>query len=177
VALQYNVATLLREPVGSTREYAIDSRVLIDDGGSESRRVVGNATFLRVKDGVLVTAHLEGIEPEQCSRCLRNVDVPLDFGFEEEFFASVQLETGAPLPRPEDPDAFLIDSHHTLDLEEAVRQFWTTAVPMQPLCRPDCRGLCPRCGQDLNQGACACPPEEDARWGALRQLVGELEGN
>lgn len=177
MSLQYNVATLLREPVGSTREYGVDSRILIDGDDHESRRITGHATFLRVKDGVLVTAHLEGIEPERCSRCLRGVDVPLGIDFEEEFFASVQLETGAPLPPPEDREAFRIDAHHMLDLEEAVRQFWTTALPMQPLCRPDCRGLCARCGQDLNQGACACPPEEDARWSALRPLVGELEGN
>ena len=177
MSLRYNVATLLREPVGSTREYDIDDRVLIDDTDEESRRVGGHATFLRVTDGVLVTAHLEGIEPEQCSRCLQNVDLPLDIDFEEEFFASVELETGTPLPPPEDPEAFRIDAHHMLELEEAVRQFWTTALPMQPLCRPDCRGLCARCGQDLNQGACACPPEEDGRWGALRQLVGELEGS
>ena len=176
MSFQYNVATLLREPVGSTREYDIDS-LLIDDNDHESRRVAGHATFLRIKHGVLVTAHLEGIERERCSRCLREVDVPLGIDFEEEFFASVQVEAGAPLPPPEDPEAFRIDAHHTLDLEEAVRQFWATALPMQPLCRPDCRGLCSRCGRDLNQGACSCPPEEDTRWGALRQLVGELEGN
>lgn len=176
MSVQYNVSTLLREPIGSTREYEVDSRVLIDHDGPAHQQVIGRATFLRTKHGVLVTAHLQGAQPERCSRCLREVDVPLGVDFEEEFFASVDPETGAGLPAPEEPEAFRIDAQHTLDLEEAVRQCWTAALPMQPLCRPDCRGLCPRCGQDLNQGACSCPPEEDERWSALRELAREREG-
>ncbi len=173
--VQYNVATLLREPVGSTREYNIDSRIPID-GEKPYQRVTGHATLLRMKHGVLVTAQLQGVQSGQCSRCLREVDVPLRVEIEEEFFASVDPGTGTALPAPEDPEAFRIDDDLTLDLEDAVRQYWTAALPMQPLCRPDCRGLCPRCGKDWNQGACSCSPEEDERWSALRQLVKETEG-
>jgi uncharacterized protein len=44
-------------------------------------------------------------------------------------------------------------------------------IPMKPLCRPDCRGLCPRCGTDLNAGTCACAePAVDPRWAALAAL-------
>lgn len=174
MSFQYNVSTLLREPVGSTREYDIDDEALV---GEERHRVVGHASFLRTTAGVLVTAHLEGAAVERCSRCLIEVRVPVALDFAEEFFSSVQAETGAPAPPPEDPEAFRIDAEHALDLEDAVRQFWTTALPMQPLCRPDCRGLCPRCGQDWNAGSCSCRPEGDARWSALGQLAGRLEGN
>jgi uncharacterized protein len=174
VSLQYNVATLLREPVGSTREHDIDDDALIKE---ERRRVEGHASFLRTNAGVLVKAQLEGEAVEQCSRCLTGVRVPVAFEFAEEFFSSVQTETGAPLPPPEDPEAFRIDAQHTLDLEDAVRQFWTTALPMRVLCRPDCRGLCPRCGQDWNEGPCSCRPDGDPRWSALGQLAGKLEGN
>jgi uncharacterized protein len=45
------------------------------------------------------------------------------------------------------------------------------AVPMKPLCREDCRGLCPTCGEDLNVTACGCAAEAaDPRWEALRLL-------
>lgn len=176
MSLDYNVSTLLREPTGSTREYQVDGSVLIDGEEPRHQQVAGSTTFLRTRDGVLVTSHLQGVQREQCSRCLREVEVPVQVELEEEFFASVDVHTGAALPPPEDPEAFRIDAHQTLDLEEAVRQLWTTALPMQPLCRPDCRGLCPRCGQDLNQGACSCPPEEDERWSALRQLASKMEG-
>ena len=175
--MQYNVSTLLKEPVGSTREYQVDSQVLVDGDRAHRQRVLGRAVFLRTKDGVLVRAHLEGAQSDQCSRCLQPLDLPMQLDIEEEFFASVDAVTGVRLPAPEDPEAFRIDSQHTLDLEETVRQYWAAALPMQALCRPDCRGLCPRCGQDLNQVACSCVPEEDERWSALRELAKELEGS
>jgi len=174
--LRYNVSTLLREPVGATREYEIDDVVLVDEEAPRQERIAGSATFLRTKEGVLVTVHLEGIEHEVCSRCLAGVVVPMRIDFTEEFLPKVDMRTGAPAPKPEDPEAFRIDAEHTLDLEEAVRQWWTAAVPMQPLCRPDCRGLCARCGQDLNAGPCACQPDEDERWSPLRKLARKLEG-
>ena len=47
-------------------------------------------------------------------------------------------------------------------------------IPMKPLCRPDCKGLCAQCGADLNLGACACtPPKSDPRWAALSALRGD----
>ena len=67
--------------------------------------------------------------------------------------------------------ALRIDAEQVLDLSEAVRQYRETALPMQPLCRPGCAGLCPTCGRDLNLGACSCPEEPaDARWSALAEL-------
>ncbi len=176
MSLQYNVSSLVQEPLGCTRQYEIDEHVLIGDHEARLQRVAGDAAFLRTKHGVLVTAHLQGVQHDLCSRCLKDADVPIQVDFEEEFFASVDARTGIALPAPEDPDAFRIDARHTLDLEEAVRQFWTGALPIQPLCRADCRGLCPRCGQDLNEAACACTQEEDARWSPLLQLAQKLEG-
>ena len=174
--IRYNVATLLKEPVGSTREYELEGQVLMEEDSGRTRPLAGHATFLRTEQGVLVTARLRGVEGEQCSRCLREFDLPVSLEIEEEFFARVDAETGATTPPPEDPEVFLIDADHTLDMDEAVRQYWAMALPMQPLCRPDCRGLCPRCGQNLNEGACACPPEEDDRWSALRELAPERKG-
>ncbi len=176
MSVRYNVSTLLKEPVGSTREHEVDGHVLIDDAEPQWHRITGHTTLLRTKDAVLVTARLRGIQREGCSRCLRDIDVPVSLEIEEEFFAGTDGNAGAALPAPEDKDAFRIDAQHVLDLDEAVRQSWATARPMQPLCRPDCRGLCPRCGQDLNQGTCSCPPDEDERWNALRELAREKEG-
>ena len=178
MSVRYNVATLLRESVGSTREYEVEDDVLMDEGEGRRERVLGRTTFLRTEQGVLVTAHLRGIQRERCSRCLGELELPLRLEIEEEFLASVDAKTGARQPAPEDPEAFRIDAKHTLDLGDAVRQHWTTAVPVQPLCRPDCRGLCPRCGRDLNQDTCSCPPEDDdGRWSALRQIVSKQEGS
>jgi uncharacterized protein len=171
--LLYNVSGLVKEPVGATREYAIDDEVAVDRG---SRRLAGHAKMLRTPAGVLLSVRLSGIEHEACSRCLRDVELPIELAFDEEFFSTADARTGAPLPPPEDADAFRIDGQQQLALDEAVRQWWAATVPMQPLCRPECAGLCARCGKDLNDGPCACPPEDDQRWAALGQLANNLEG-
>lgn len=177
MSLQYNVSALLKEAVGSTRAHDVDSAVIVEDGGQPRRQpVAGRVRLLKTKDGVLVTAQLGGSEREVCSRCLREIDVPVKLELDEEFYASVDPDTGASLPPPEDPEAFRIDKQQTLDIEEVVRQGWAAARPMQAICREDCRGLCARCGRDLNEGPCGCEPEPDERWSALRELAGKPEG-
>jgi hypothetical protein len=60
-------------------------------------------------------------------------------------------------------------------LTEAVRQYRVMAEPMQLLCKPDCLGLCPHCGYNLNQGPCGCPRQDvDERWSALTELAEKL---
>lgn len=54
-----------------------------------------------------------------------------------------------------------------LDLEELTGEQLQLALPMKPLCREGCAGLCPRCGAELNKGACTCAPETDERWAPL----------
>src|SRR5688572_18891975 len=57
-----------------------------------------------------------------------------------------------------------------LDVTEAVRQYREASAEMQPLCRPDCRGLCSSCGMDLNLGDCNCDTGViDSRWSGLQQ--------
>ena len=61
-----------------------------------------------------------------------------------------------------------------IDLAEDVRQTVLLAVPLKLLCKDECRGLCPRCGADLNKESCRCSPETlDARWAPLRELGGK----
>ena len=60
-------------------------------------------------------------------------------------------------------------------LEDAVREQVLLAVPLKMLCRDDCRGLCPHCGKDLNEGACSCEvPAQDPRWTALKEIRDKL---
>jgi uncharacterized protein len=59
-----------------------------------------------------------------------------------------------------------------LDLTEVVRQAIFLAIPMSPVCRADCAGLCPQCGQNLNEGQCHCVSEVvDPRLEVLKQLL------
>jgi uncharacterized protein len=97
-----------------------------------------------------------------CRRCLAEIEVdiaqPIQVLFTEE-------------ENTEDPSAYVIPARATeLDLSEAVREELILAVPDYSLCREECRGICPRCGTDLNTGACSCAPELDPRWAPLEKL-------
>ena len=171
MSLQYNVSTLLKEPVGSTREYEIAGRALVNEEKPETRDVAGSVTFLRTNEGVLVSADIRGVERDTCSRCLQELKLPVNLVFQEMFYPASNIIGGGRAPAPDEPDALRISERWILDLEEPIRQFWTVALPMQPLCRSDCRGLCPQCGQDWNAGTCECAPPGDERWSALSALL------
>lgn len=175
MSLQFNVSSLAQEEIGSVREHTVDSRVLIGDEPSHGH-VTGDVLLLRTNDGILATATLTGEQDEQCSRCLEATTEPLKLIVEEEFFLSVDPISGSRLAPPEDPDAFRVSAAHLLDMEEAVRQYWMSELPMQPLCATDCKGLCSECGQNLNESTCSCGPAIDERWGPLRELAQELKG-
>lgn len=59
----------------------------------------------------------------------------------------------------------------SVDLTDEIRESIILGFPNYPVCSAECRGLCPMCGNNLNQGECGCKPPEDARWGALDELT------
>jgi uncharacterized protein len=154
--MQINVAQLLKEAVGSSRIYKIDDTLSFEE--LAEYHVQGEVELVRTKRGILVRGVFSGKSRLVCSRCLICFDYPLTFKIEEEFFPSIDVISGIPLSLADDLTAFTIDEHHILDLSEAMRQYSLLAIPMKPLCRPDCAGLCPQCGANLNQGACGCSP-------------------
>jgi uncharacterized protein len=169
--MYYNVSQLLRETIGSTRKYLFDEEFSVsEDIRSQAYR--GQFALMRTDRGVLATVTLETQTQNNCSRCLKPFVEPLAMEFEEEYFSTVEVSTGKPLPALEETEgAFTIDRNHVLDLREAVRQYYITNTPMKALCQHDCQGLCASCGGNRNQGACTCERVAvDRRWGPLRQL-------
>jgi len=174
--MQFVVGQQLREPVGSVTHYEIREGKPLPQGEDSISELTGSVDLLRTDAGILVSATLHCTVAARCSRCLSDTSFPLTITFHEEYLPTVDASTGEVLPLPADPDAFLIDRHQVLDLAEAVRQYRLTAEPMQPLCKPDCLGLCPHCGYNLNQGHCGCSEQEaDARWAALAELAANIE--
>jgi uncharacterized protein len=174
--MQINVAQLLRESIGSVRDHEID-QVMDIIGEGVSRPVQGRVRLMRTNRSLLVKGTLDTMVELTCSRCLGQFEHPLRLNIEEEYYPTTDVITGAPLPVPDEPGYFNIDENHILDLTEAVRQYALLAIPMKPLCKQDCAGLCPICGKNLNQGPCGCPPpERDPRWAELSRLKKE-KGN
>lgn len=170
----FNVAQLLQEQIGAERVYQVDASIPGAESDTQETDVRGMVRLTRTNRGLLAYAELDAVVRDTCGRCLRPTEQPLHVSLREEYLPTVDVHTGQPLPpldEGEDAETFRVDEHHHLDLSEAVRQALVTQQPMRPLCRADCAGLCPSCGADLNESACACPEEPvDDRWSILRGL-------
>ncbi len=165
-----NVAQLLKESIGSSRDYRIDER--INEKGIHHIR--GTITLTRTDRSILVKGDINATIKGTCSRCLNPVNHSVDVNLEDEYFPSVDISSGSSLPSK--PERYTIDKNHILDLNDAIGQYTLLAMPMKLLCRPDCAGICPTCGDNLNQGDCPCSPKTyDQRWSKLIRLG--KEGN
>jgi uncharacterized protein len=115
--------------------------------------VVG--TLTNGGNGFSLAGRLEAGARLFCGRCLAPVERDFSLEIREDYGYEEFPET----------DPFL-------DLADIAGQIWNASIPMRVLCREDCRGLCPRCGKDLNEGDCSCPKEEaDPRLAALGALL------
>jgi uncharacterized protein len=169
--MRSNVAQLLKASVGSTRVHQMEDALAGLDASNPFCTVSGEVTLTRTNRSIMAKGALTTSLVGVCSRCLEEFRYTATFTFVEEYFPSVDVITGRPLPRPEDPSSFTIDPNHMLDLTEAVRQYIILSMPMQPLCQADCAGLCPVCGQNLNVQPCRCAVDDtDPRWAVLQKL-------
>ncbi len=174
----YNVAQLLKAPVGTMQVVDLD-----DDEGldleDESVRLIGPLSgrlrMRRTNQGILVDGPIETTVEMTCGRCLEPFALPLSFQLEEQFYPTIDVVTGISLPEIENELVFPIDHNHQLDLGEAIRQNLLLALPMQPICREDCAGLCAQCGKNLNEGSCSCEPPIDERLSVLGDLLKEVQ--
>lgn len=95
-----------------------------------------------------------------CRRCLRPLDLVVEARVEALFSEDAE--------QLDDPNVYAVARDaRTLDLRPAVRDELILTSPGYPLCREDCRGLCPKCGADLNAAPCDCAADQDPRWEAL----------
>jgi uncharacterized protein len=171
----FNVAQLLKSPVGTTQDVVLDDSDSLDLREGEARLagpITGHARLHRTNESIVVDGVAHIPVTLECSRCLTEFTATLDVPLRETFYPSIDIETGLPVRLPEDETAFVIDDHHQIDLREAIRQNLVLALPIQPLCREDCKGLCPECGRDLNVEPHTHETEaRDERFAALRQLL------
>ena len=166
----WNVAGLLADEPGAERVHAIDDITI--DLGEDLRLaepIAGRVRLLRTNRGILAHADLRTALALECSRCLRDIEFPVEIRFQEEYLPALDLATGRPLSTDEEPDVERLTDHHELDLETPVREALILAEPIAPLCRPDCPGLCIVCGLRLDEGSHDHPDDDiDPRLEALR---------
>jgi len=154
--MQINVAQLLKETTGATRSYDIDGTISSDDG--QECQVQGKVNLTRAARGIFVKGSFTCQIELTCGRCLDPFSHSSVFDAEEMFYPSIDILSGLPVVLPDEDasSSFTIDEHHILDMSEMIRQYNLLAIPMKPLCRVDCAGLCPECGANLNENKCHC---------------------
>ena len=170
-----NVASLLMENIGATRDvaFAFESFPLDDD--LIARDVSGEVRFTRLDNQLLATGRLTGVVTLECVRCLDEYDQEFEAKFTEFFRQSVDVRTGAVI-KPEDFEdeleesdddetGFGIDEGHQLDVGEAIRQWIVLSLPMRPSCGVHCRGPLLTSTDDSAQG--------DSRFAGLADLLDE----
>jgi uncharacterized metal-binding protein YceD (DUF177 family) len=136
------------------------------------RDLEGDLRLTRTNRGLLVVGVLRSAIEQTCSRCLRDIEWPVEIEVDEEALPTLDFVSGLPVDRSAEPDALRLTDHHELDLEEEVRDGLLLAEPIAPLCREDCPGLCVVCGLELASGPHDHPDDDiDPRLEALRGFV------
>ena len=118
-----------------------------------------------VMEGVLVTASVAGRLAGECVRCLDPLERELETTFQELYAYAPNEDAG------DDEDELLLLDGDYLDLEQALRDAVVLALPLAPLCRDDCPGLCPECGARLADDPAHSHAATDPRWAALAGLA------
>ncbi len=160
--LRVNVAELLRWP-GSTKDVEVACTAaelgIGDPRVAASAPVTATIHVESLSDGVVVSGVVEAPWHDTCRRCLAEIDRVARAEVRDLFQIVVT-----------DPDAFPVVGDQ-IDLADLVRETVHLELPLAPLCRDDCAGICPTCGVDRNIEACTCVGEVgDDRWGALDAL-------
>ncbi len=164
--MHFNVSQLVRETSGSTSEHGVEDRVTFRGDLIE---VHGSVRFVRTDRGIWVTALLNTQVASECGRCLDPYVQFVEIMVDEEALSRLDPDSGVRLHDSLDPEENLvIDEDNILDLTGTARQYISLGLPMSPLCRTDCTGLCAGCGVNRNHEECTCVHDQrDSRWGPL----------
>ena len=164
--IRINVAEIKKRIVGSkTFAYELmpDELDITDTDLKVTAPIQLEGVVENAGDVILLKADVKTEIERTCGRCLKVFTEPLAAQVVEKFYpaGAENIEN----------DAFIYESD-LLDITEPVRESLLLAVPLQSLCREDCRGLCPVCGADRNEGDCGCDATTvDPRLAALKQFI------
>ncbi|MEO5940663.1 MAG: YceD family protein [Candidatus Limnocylindrales bacterium] len=176
--LVWNVSGLLGETAGAVRDYAVrDVGIDGDEDFTLAAPIEGRVHLGRTNRGLLVDADFTTRLATQCARCLRDVVVPLAFEIHDEALPAIDIKSGRAVPlssEDEESGVIRLTDHHELDLDGPVREAIVMALPIAPLDREDCPGLCIVCGLPLDEGEHDHPVDDvDPRLEALRGFVAD----
>ena len=140
----------------------------VDERVKLAQAVAVKGAVRRTGGGVGVNGHVETRVQVECDRCLKPVELPVSADFALEYVTGADYESSSAAALSEEELSVSVFDGESIDVDEIVKEQILLAVPARTLCREDCKGICPKCGIDLNTGQCGCAEEEvDPRWAAL----------
>ncbi len=176
--MQINV-TRVRKTFGAAENYEFkeDAQLLDTDAVKFSQPLAVAVKATNVGHAILLQGKAHTEVELACSRCLENFSLPVDAGFEEELCHSSDVTAYlADHPEAVEEEDYTLLSSDVLDITPLVVEQVLLALPMKPLCGEECKGLCSRCGRNLNLGACGCEQEEvDPRLAGLADFFKKEE--
>lgn len=160
--LRFNFGFLLEADLGTSREIELDYPVIRIAADVTLSPLQGVFQATRTSRGIYIQGNLHSHIAVECARCLTETMLPITIHLDDLYYSQGPVPTGE----------YRIGENGILDLAPLVREVSLLEVPMQPICRPDCRGLCVTCGQNFNEGTCNCETDDiDPRLAALRALL------
>lgn len=158
-----NVGFIVNTDIGFSNEFPFDYDKIKVTDDLELRNFHGSAIMSRTPQGLLLTGNFKSTFKVECVRCLCEFDQTIQWEMTELYAFNEKSVTDSGLILPDDAQ---------IDIAPLVRDYALTEVPISPICKPDCKGLCPSCGQDLNKKDCGHHDNaDDSPFSALKNLL------
>ena len=139
---------------GSFHVCSIESK---SDSYSLKKPILYNVTLTNTGDAFLITGTAEATAQTSCSRCLEDVNIDLKANIDAYYLIDP--------PETEEENEInefeILPDDHKIPLGDIIKATLIVDAPSKPLCKEDCKGLCPKCGKNLNNESCSCSEEPD----------------
>jgi uncharacterized protein len=161
--LRINVGFIVHQTIGYSRDFPIEVEKIHLPPDLDLADLSGRARVTRTPQGLLVQVKMHATVLSECVRCLTGFQQSLNIDFAELYAFNLRSVTDSELLLPE-------DGH--IDLTTLVREYMLLEVPISPLCNLECKGLCPVCGENMNESNCDHGPDGgDPRLAVLKSLL------
>jgi uncharacterized protein len=160
--LRLNVGFLIKATIGTSREFNFDSESMRLGDDLTLQEFIGMVRFSRTPQGLLLQGNFTAETGLECVRCLDPFTQPLKWSVTDLYAFDKRNLSESGLLVPE-------EGH--IDLEPLLREYALLEFPISPICKPDCKGLCPVCGENLNKIDCGHRPGSDSPFAVLKDLL------
>ena len=163
--LRLNVGFIVHQAVGFSREFSFKEDVAQIPPDTDLHDFKGKVRITRTTEGLLLQGDFQASVEASCTRCLKSFKQIISTAFSELYTFPSHAEKDTELLMPD---------NGIIDIAPLLREYLLLEVPINTICSENCKGLCPVCGEDLNQATCECDQEAvDPRLAVLKELLDE----